>query len=502
MTYTQMIALLPEKDSPVEPAGRGFFSAQTANNDRKRLLEFLLDECRYGQLFKLMYCGHINGHVNMQNSSADYVAVTSGKTNINTRYFSLFMQLASDCGIAEERLVPFMYCVATANKQSELRAWQVSAERFLTKIAKTDYEKAWKYLTTHDLDFKFASILISVDKERALKDLTELAVLGKGVNKVALRNFLRVYKREVFSIVRPMYGELKNEGKITATRLLLSFKNDADVLEFLRELYETEKSKSVRALLESSLFAGRKIKEEKDCDGKKVASSLLYDAMVHGTSITCEEFFSKWLMPPYLKIAESLFFSVYENGFMRGIVIVDEGKVLDLDNEPYELPSGCEIKVLHPVELNSSTEYLRRLDIEQPFPQIKRKMYFPTDEDKRSNCCLGLAGTVLGAGKFKAGMKKLGFKPLNRNADGFCSQVGLSRNGILCVLAIAPLDFSTVGDDYSVQAQGVRFYAEKDVIRLGGQRFVDGVAPFSVSRMDSRAFSEFMYAVYELMGCR
>ena len=499
MTYTQMIELLPNENSPVEPAGRGFFSAQTSASDRKRVLEFLLDECRYEQILKLIYCGHINGHVNMQNSSADYVAVTSGTTNINTRYFSLFMQLAENCGISEGRLVPFMYCAATAKKQSELRAWQVSAVRFLTKLAKADYDSAWKYLTVNDPDFKLASIMLSVDKERALKGLTELAVFGKGVNKVALRNFLRGYKHEVFEIVRPMYGSLKNDGKVAATRLLLSFKNSSEVLDFLHELHGTEKSKSVLSLIESSMSASRKPKEN---DGKKVAENVLYDAMVHGTSVSCEKFRSEWLVAPYLKIAESLFFSVYENGFMRGIAIVDEGKVLDLDNRPYDIPNGCEIKVLHPVELNSSTEYLRRLDIEQPFNQIKRKAYFPSADDKRSNGCFGVSGTVLGAGKFKAGMKKYGFKPLNRNSDGFCSQVGLARDGILCVLGIAPLDFSAVSDDYSVQAQGVRFYAEKDVIRLGGQRFVDGVAPFPVSKIDARAFSEFMYAVYELMGCQ
>ncbi len=93
MTYSEMIALLPEKDSPVETVGRGFFSVLTADADKKKLLEFLLAEKRYEQLFRLMYCGHLNANDSRANLGADYLAVTGENSTIHMRYFDRFVQL-------------------------------------------------------------------------------------------------------------------------------------------------------------------------------------------------------------------------------------------------------------------------------------------------------------------------------------------------------------------------------------------------------------------------
>lgn len=499
MTYAQMTALLPDKDSPAESAGRGFFSTDTLNSDRKAVLEFLLKERRYEQLCKLIYCGHINGGINMKNNGVDYMSVTGENSTLNMRYFSLFLQTAVDCDLEEEKYIPLVFAAATAEKRSVLRVWKQSSEKYLSMLAGADYDRAWAYLCKNDPDFRLVSILFDTHRERAVDDLIKIAIFGKGINKVALRNVLRGCKSEVFSFIRPIYATLKTEARITSARLLLLFKNDPEVAEFLSEILRVEKSKSVQKLLHSDLSYKPGISEK---IGKKQIVNFFYDAMVRGVSVSRETFLNVWIAPPYDEVSDSLFFGIYKDNALQFIVIIDGGKVFDLNNAPIEVPEDCSVKVLHPVELTAKTEFLTRLNITQPFEQIKRKIYVPTSEDNRSNSCRGIAGTVLNIVDFKAGMKKIGFRALNRDGDGICGQVGLRRDGILCVLHFAPIDFESSDVSLTVQAQCVKFYFEKDVIKLGGKMFVDGVTPLSVAHLDARIFSEFMYSVYELMGCR
>ncbi|MDE7395617.1 MAG: DUF4132 domain-containing protein, partial [Clostridiales bacterium] len=229
-------------------------------------------------------------------------------------------------------------------------------------------------------------------------------------------------------------------------------------------------------------------------------TDYLYNAMVEGTEFSRDFFLHTLCLPPFTA-SEQLFFSVYCDKMLTEIVMVDGGRVLNLQNEPIELAKGCTVRVLHPVELNAKTAYLQRLNIEQPFEQICRRVYLPSDADRRSNGCMNVAGRLVTVRAFNKNRRKTGFKILNRDQDGLCTQVGLSREGILCVLNLAPIDMKVAPLDSFVQARAVWFYDEQQVIRFGGKRFTDGVSPLSVSEIPLRVFSEFMYSVYELMGC-
>ncbi len=499
MTYSEMIALLPEKDSPVETVGRGFFSVLTADADKKKLLEFLLAEKRYEQLFRLMYCGHLNANDSRANLGADYLAVTGENSTIHMRYFDRFVQLCDLYGIDTAKTLSFFTAAMSAGKTSMLRVWRAPSEQYIIKTVRNDYEKAWRYFRENDPDFRLTSVLLQVDKERTLHDLVQLAVYGKGVNKVALRSFLRGYKTEVCKLLFSMYASLKKtDHRVNAVRLLTLFKNDAEVTAFLRTIEETETAQSVRKLL--AVHVSQKTAEVKTADRKQIVR-FFYDAMVRGTAFTVQRFTDELIQPPFVEIAETLLFSVYESDRLQNIVVVETGKVHDIENLETILTSECTVKVLHPVELTSKTEFLKRLNVYQPFAQIRRKVYVPSEEDKQRGGCFGVAGTVSNVTDFTANMRKFGFRALGRDGDNACAQVGISRDGILCALHIAPIDFSDIASG-SVQARCVRFYNEQDVIRLGGKRFIEGVTPLAPDRIEARAFSEFMYSIYELLGCQ
>ncbi|MDE6397774.1 MAG: DUF4132 domain-containing protein, partial [Clostridiales bacterium] len=397
-----------------------------------------------------------------------------------------------------ENYVPMIIVAATSDKTGALRAWQHTAEQFLTKLARNDYNRAWEYLRKADPDFRLAAILLQVDTDRAVRDLIDLAVFEKGVNKVALRNVLRGYKAEVFAYIRPLYATLKTDNRVNAVRLLTLFRNDADVMQFLREMMQAEKAKKVLAIVQGQNT--QKTLRVKNPDRKEIVE-YFQSAMIYGVAATRERFLNELIKPPYTEVAESLFYGVYINDLLQNIVIVDRGRVLDIENRDVTLPQECTVKVLHPVELTSKTEFLKRLNITQPFAQIKRRVFVPSADDIQRGGCFGISGTVISLNDFVANMRKCGFRALSRDEDNMCSRVGLARGEILCVLRIAPVDLSAKAN-VSVQAQCVHFYAEKDVVRLGGKRYVEGVAPSNPSVLDPRAFSEFMYSVYDLMGCK
>lgn len=493
MTYAEMVATVPDKNSPVNQAARGFFSVHTDKGERAKFLTFLLRDARYEQLCKLMYCGNLNGNTNVQTFDG---RTLSPDAALHARYFDLYRRFAAECDIAPETEVPLYAAAVKAKKNEVLRAWRPFAERALTEWASADYEAAWRYISASDPDFLLADILVRVDRERALDDLTDLAVSGKGVNKVALRRYLRKYPAEVFARVRPKYAALKTDARVSAVRLLLLYKNDERVLEFLRELERTEKAQSAVKLLHAHVSARSPLK---GTDRKQIVQ-YFYDAMVYGTSVTGERFVQELIKPPFTEVAESLFYGVYEQDKLQNIVIVDRGRILDIENRDIELPPSCCIKVLHPVELTPKTEFLARLNITQPFTQIKRKVYRASQDDVHRGGCFGIAGTVVPVPAFVSRMRKCGFRALSRDGDNFCRQVGLARDGVLCVLNLSPVDLTA--DDGTVRAQCVRFYAEADVVRLGVQRYVEGVPSLSPAEIDARAFSEFMYSVYALMGCR
>lgn len=309
---------------------------------------------------------------------------------------------------------------------------------------------------------------------------------------------MRGYKQEVYAYVRDVYDSLKTENRVAAVRLLLLFKNDAQVGDYLRDILHTEKSKSVRKLLQS----GKSQQATPALTDTKQVVRFFYNAMVRGTSVSQEEFLYGWILPPCAQVADSLFFGIYVADALYAIAVVDNGKVFDLSNMPLTLPQNCRVKVLHPAELTAKTEFLTRLNITQPFEQIKRKVYLPSAEDRQRNSCFGVAGSMVKAGDFKNAMRKNGFRVLNRDRDGVCGQVGVCRDGIWCVLNIVPIVFAAIDSAHPILAQFVRFYDDKNVIKLGGQVFVEGVAPLAIAQIDPRMFSEFMYSVYELMGCR
>ena len=494
----RMTQSLEREDAPVEEAGKLFFAPKTPQSEKAALLAYLIEEKRFTQLYALFTCANLNAQV--------LPPLAPGESlSFEGRYFYLFVDCAKVCGLTDESVAAVAFAALNAGAASTLRAWRDAATGYLKQLGYADYNLAWDCFCRYD-QLRHADILLEVDRDRTLRALLNAAVVGKGARKTAIRGILRGYKTEVYEFVRANYAKLKTGERKAAVRLLLPLRHDAAVGELLAEIARQESASSVLKLLSDAEKSSAQIlsdadKEKAACRAlsPEQATTYLYKAMVNGTDFSREFFLSTIMHPPFTA-SESLFFSVYSGKMLVDIVMVDKGRILNLRNEPTELPENCTVRVLHPVELTHVTSYLKRLNIEQPFAQIHRPVYTPSAADRRANGCPSVTGTIVTLRAFNKNRRRLGFKILRRDQDGLCTQVGLSRGGILCAVTLSPIDLTHAPLDAFVKAQAVWFYDEKQVVRMGGKTLTDGVPPLQISDMSPRTFSEFMASFYALMA--
>ena len=490
MDIFKQLAELKAGDALSAELGRAFFS-QISDIERKQLLEKMLEEKKFELILAIAYCGHVSASSDRPDRSY--------KAGINARYFKLFSSVVSECGIEVGRVFPLYFACASSKANSPLAVWRgLSIGRIRELATVPEYSKAvCEFIRKNDCNFVLAPLTVEVFGESALNEYIELAVFGKGINKVALRNFLRSYAAETLDFVKSAYPKMKSSEKVAAVRLLLSVKNADEVEEYLSEVKKTESLKSVLKLFSLPENSGEAYGGEFESSKLK---AYFYDMMVSGKQIGTRDFMKNLARPEFSELSDQLFFSLYEGGEFLRLFVTDGGKIFDIYGAEIILPEHGGVKVTHPVELNRESAQVTRWNITQPFVQIRRKVYAPSDADVGKSSYGEIEGITVTAERFTANMRSLGFRVLNYGSGGTFDYVGLKRDGIWCVLFITPMETAHKTEG-SVMAQCVRFYDDKDIIRLGHNLFVDGVTPLALDRIDARAFSEFIYSVYKLMGC-
>lgn len=474
-------------EAALKEVGRALF---TGAFDTGAFITAMLDAEAYTALAEVMSCGFIS----KQYKDSDFVSSVSGDLTIGGRYFDLFMELCAEYGVPLSKILPVLFVDAPAG--SALKSWSKAIDVWLVKRAYANFGEVADWLAAYDTHtVRYDALLIS-DRAKTTDLLLDKLIHGKNVNKTRIRKFFLEHKIDVFPTLKATYDGADAKTREAVVRVLLLYKNDARVSLFLDNVYELDKSVTVRRLFEKDRSA---IERAAPLPGAKELQKTFYEAMVSGKSVSAAEFKRKLSDKDYAAVAGELFFSVYQGGTMTDIVIVDNGKILDLDNRPKELDGNLCVKVFHPVELTSKYAYLRQLNIEQPFEQIHRSVYVPTDEEKQYNTCRRLKGTIMRAAEFKKAVREGGFKVLNKNIDEETSQAGKVRGGILCVLDYLPVNLNQPGR--TVTAGEIRFYDYKDVVKLNGQMYTDGVPLYPIARLPERMFSEFIHNIYEVLGC-
>ena len=518
--------------------GREFFTGARSEEETRSFLTALLERAEYENLATVMSSGCIDKH-----TASSYLPVGGGNRRVSDRYFAVFIELVEKSGVDMELVWPMFFAAFDAPKDGYLYSFAGGIDGYFKRYAYADYDSAVDVVRRWDRKYKCLSTLMEVDRARTLDIVLDVLIYGKNANKTALRKYLMEKRIDIVPALCNEYIRSSVKAKEGIVRLLLLYKGDPRADRFLGEIERSEKSLVIKKLIDRDrgkglTKSGFGAEAGKDCGissvvnvgGSEYTVALTKDFSVEVSTVPypkvvraeeenlrkrlkkvcreCEAAMSenaRWESALFLKrlesdkmfaaVASSLLFTAYNDGGMSDIIIVEDGEIRDLDNNKRAL-SESEVAVSHPTEWERFG-FLHGLDVVQPFAQVGREVFVPTDAEKSYNSCGRLKGRVMPAGDFKESLSKHGYKLLNKNRYDESDCAGKLRGDVMCVLEFDPTNFAE--PDRLIAMGNVRFYRYADLIKLGGQIYTDGVKPFPVQLLSGILFSEFLRDVFEVI---
>ncbi|MCL2234140.1 MAG: DUF4132 domain-containing protein [Firmicutes bacterium] len=464
--------------------GQKFFSNETNNAQKKDLLKYLLSKSRFEELCAVISCGTIN----KEYANLDFVTKAGGLTHLDARKFNLFLDIANEVGITEDEFAPLLVRVYYT-EYDKLQAWQTTVESYFLKKATENYDKVLAILTEYDVGLRCYHVLMKVDADRTFNLLVERLIFFSGTNKREIRKWLLKYNVNYASMLKDLYMTADAKTKSEIVKLLLMSKNDPSCSEFLSFITKNESSQSVQKIITKDYTATKeRVKSVHNL------SPLQYfeDAMVRGRVWGVGEFQKEVLANEgHLKVAEQLFFAVFDNSMsdiLREVMIIHEGKTYNLDNKELILEKGKYIRVLHMAELPSKYDIIKRLAISQDLEQVKRKIYVAEGRELTTGVILRLQGTMVDGEKILNKMKDYGFVRVNNFDDDGEISIGKVIEGFLITFEIKGRTIAQI-----------KLHSEQDAVRLQGKLSTKKVPTLPANKVPRRVFSELMHSVHALI---
>ena len=486
--------------APALTVGHDFFASGYTGKEKARFIEAMLESERYEFIADVICRGAIKkeyNHVDFHNSQM-------GLIPLNLRYFYMFTEICEDGGVPLEKFAPLLFAAYSAPASSHLRGWAPAVTQYLEKLAISDYDTVLKLLTQYDKDYKHYDVIYKVNKELTISELVRRLIFEKYVNKAAIRKFLFATKVNLIPTLEKIYAEAPTNVRVreAVVRLLLVCKHSVGATELIAYIKENDNSKVIGALIEKDSAGRKKIDKS---NGTGAVSSLsgeekrFFDDMITGRSYAQKEFLKLIANPKTEAVAAGLLFSLHtKSGWISEVVTVENGKVCNLDNVPMDIPPDKTVKVLHMAELPSKYEFLRRLNAVQPFEQLKRKVYVPSEKELAQNRSIRLSGTIIRSKILRRNMTEEGFSITGKDSDGKSSYAGISLGDYIAVVEFARVNLS--GDDTVVPLKDIKFYRYRDAVKVKGNFYFENVPCCELASVPPRVFSEGMYAIFRLSG--
>ncbi|MCH5165811.1 MAG: DUF4132 domain-containing protein [Clostridiales bacterium] len=400
----------------------------------------------------------------------------------NDVYLDMFLNACEDQGLDADGYMPMLMSAQYANRKSALYGWDKSVDRYLTELARVDFDRAADYVDKYDSKFGKYAILIKVDKNKAINRLLQMALYGKNIDKASVRNVLMDYD-EVVGVLFSLYGRSSAKERVAIVRLLLTYRNDVRVREFLQDVVSSDSSKTVK----KAAAAGIKPKKSKD------AAVAIERMMTEGIGLPQAEWKELFNDSKCAAVADRIFF------YMSGIdgrpcmLVYDRGVFLKMDDRPIDKKDNRRIYVLHPLDVTEELAAVLPKEIEQPFLQIGRPVYHRIDGERYfSN---RLAGTMTTHDEFYENLKKFGFVMCEKRAAGEPNTVILR----ICDYVIG-VEFDTLGEADAVSCGRIAYYNAADVVKLKHAHYISSASPVDSEKLPRRVFSELTYAAYRLFS--
>ncbi len=492
MTIDELIEPIIKGKADFEQIGRDFFASGFDAEDSRKFLRLILEERNRPNLCRTVVAAYMNDKL----LNLDFENFT-GLSSLESRYFNIFISLVSFCGLKLRDIFPYLLYVLSSPDTSLTAKWKEAAESYLFKESARDFAEVFDCFTEFDLKIGHYDILLKADYSATVAALTERIINDKHADKAAIRMFFLKNKPPVVSLLIKKYADAKNFQKREIVKLLLVYKNEASAAHFLDKLENSDGTlpailKIIETDKKNKVYVPKGIK-------KKDFGFCLKAAMINGTLLSADEFSEKVFSDPdNAVLAETTFFTVVKNGVISNVIVVDNGSFFDLDNRPFALQDDSLLGVLHPADIQSRFEFLRRLNIEQGFEQIKREVFVPMPSEKTTGVSARLSGRIIRLKKLISNSKKLGIKFINKEHSKDFRYAAVFMEGCVFVAEINKSEYP--GSEELVCGGNARFYRTGELIKLKRQLYTKDVPLCPASEIPARVFSEIMFEINQLFA--
>ena len=204
------------------------------------------------------------------------------------------------------------------------------------------------------------------------------------------------------------------------------------------------------------------------------------------------------------KFAIGLIWGVYDNGkLVDTFRYMDDGTFNTVDEDEYELADGQFIGLIHPLELDADTlagwrTQLEDYEIAQPFDQLRREAFLPTEEELKANEVLRLPEDSYTPTTFAKTMEKFGWVKGVPQDAGFYYEFYKAYGDVVAELKINGASISYYDGMDDVQLEGLAFYPKND--NQYRYHYYQPNERVKIAELPARVFSETVYDVMRAAG--
>ena len=181
--------------------------------------------------------------------------------SLSERYFDRFVEIIKYCNIADELVMPYFIEILKADASSLCYNYKAPLKEYLKLYLQTTHEKLFAYVTKEKI-YDCFEYLLEADTNKTLKYLLE-GYLDGGLDCISvIKAYITKYKQEAFNLLEPYCYSSNEEVAYKAINILLLFKGDWGVDNFLNNVYENNPSLKLKKIVSKELEIDKFVKFE------------------------------------------------------------------------------------------------------------------------------------------------------------------------------------------------------------------------------------------------
>ncbi|MEK4660592.1 DUF4132 domain-containing protein [Priestia sp. FSL H7-0729] len=202
------------------------------------------------------------------------------------------------------------------------------------------------------------------------------------------------------------------------------------------------------------------------------------------------------------KFAVGLIWGTYEDGALISTFrYMEDGTFNSVDEDEVDLPSGAQVGLIHPLELDQATlegwtTQLEDYEIKQPFEQLNREIHQPEDEDKTKNEYDRLPESDFSPTSFPKALEKYGWIKGQAQDGGWYHEFYKEYGDLVAELQFSGTSISYYEGLDDITLESLHFFKpnNKQYYYYGDNK------PIALGNVPGRVFSETIYDILRATG--